>query len=71
MNGELKTRFLKIIDLADSKAPTIVDAITSYLAAVDLGIDAMSSFGSDGASVMTGRHAGVATLLAQDQRMLR
>lgn len=63
VNGELKTRFLKIVDLADGKAPTIVDAITTYLTSVDLGIDTMSSFGSDGASVMTGRHAGVATLL--------
>ena len=63
MNSELKIRFLKIIDLADGKAPTTVDAITSYLASVDLGINTMSSFGSDGANVMTGHHASVATLL--------
>ena len=30
---------------------------------MDLGNEAMSSFGSDGASVMTGRHAGVVKLL--------
>ena len=63
VNGAVKTRFLKIIDLADGKALTIVDSITKYLASVDLNIDKMSSFGSDGASVMTGRHAGVAALL--------
>ena len=32
VNGAVKTRFLKIIDLADGKALTIVDSITKYLA---------------------------------------
>ena len=63
VKGELKTRFLKIIDLSDGKAPTIVDAITTFLQSVGLSIDDLSSFGSDGASVMTGRHRGVAALL--------
>ena len=54
---------MKIVDLADGKAQTIVGSITTYLASVDLSVDNMSSFGSDGASVMTGRHAGVAALL--------
>ena len=40
-----------------------MDAITTFLASVDLDIVNLSSFGSDGASVMTGRHGGVATLL--------
>ena len=62
VKGELKTRFL---DLSDGKAPTIVDAITTYLECVDLNIDDLSSFGSDGASVMTGRHAGVAAMNSQ------
>ena len=39
MNGEPK-----IIDLADAKAPTIVDAITSYLASVDLRINTMQKW---------------------------
>ena len=30
VSGELKTCFLKIIDLADGREPTIVDAITTY-----------------------------------------
>ena len=63
VKGELKTRFLKIIDLNDGKAPTIVDAITTFLQSVGLSIDDLSSFGSDGASVMTGRHRGVAASL--------
>ena len=36
---------------------------TTYLDTVELDIHRLSSFGSDGASVMTGRHGGVATLL--------
>ena len=63
VKGELKTRFLKIVDLSDGKAPTILAAITTYLQTADLSIDDLSSFGSDGASVMTGRHRGVAALL--------
>ena len=40
-----------------------MDAITTFLQSVGLSIDDLSSFGSDGASVMTGRHRGVAALL--------
>ena len=58
--GKLKTRFLKIVDIEDGKATTIVDAITTYLhESAEFDIDRLSSFGSDGASVMTGCHEGV------------
>ena len=57
------TRFLKIVDINDGKARTIVDAITTYLESAELDISKLSSFGSDGASVMTGRLGGVATPL--------
>ena len=40
-----------------------MEAITTYLESVNLSIDHLSSFESDGASVMTGRRAGIATLL--------
>ena len=46
VSGQLKMRFLKIIDLHDGRAPTIVEAITTYLESVDLSIDHLSSFGS-------------------------
>ena len=61
--GKLKTRYLKIVDIDDGKAATIVDTITSYLQSSRLDLKTFSSFGSDGASVMTGCRGGVATLL--------
>ena len=63
VGGKLVTRFLKIVDINDGKARTIVDAITTYLESAELDISKLSSFGSDGASVMTGRLGGVATPL--------
>ena len=64
--GKLKTRYLKIIDIDDGKAVTIVDALTSYLHSAGLHLNKMSSFGSDGASVMIGCCGGVATLLRSE-----
>ena len=61
--GKLKTRYVKIIDIDNGKAVTIVDALTSYLHSAGLHLNQMLSFGSDGASVMIGCRGGVATLL--------
>ena len=61
VEGKLKTRFLMITDLPDGKADTITSAFIQYLSASGLRVDAMSSFGSDGAQVLTGSHTGVAT----------
>ena len=70
-SGKLKTRYLKIVDIDDGKATTIVDAITSYLQSSGLDLNNISYFGSDGASVMLGRHGGVATLLrSQNNEMI-
>ena len=63
VEGKLKTRFLMITDLPDGKADTITSALTQYLSASGLSIDALSSFGSDGARVMTGSRTGVAAQL--------
>ena len=70
--GKLKTHFLKIVDIEDGRATTIVDAITTYLCeSAELDIGRLSSFGSDGASVMTGCRGGVATLLrARNSKMI-
>ena len=65
MDGEMKAHYLKVINLADGRVVTIVDAITQYLASVNLQFDTMSSFGSDSASVMMLTHAGIATLSRQ------
>ena len=59
-SGKLKTRYLKIVDIDDGKATTIVDAITSYLQSSGLDLNKISSFGSDGASVMLGLPSCVA-----------
>ena len=61
--GKLKTKYL---ESDDGKAVTIVDALTSYLHSAGLDLNHMSSFGSDGASVMTGCCGGVATLLRNE-----
>lgn len=69
--GKLKSSFLKMIDLEDGKANTITNAIVSYLESADLDIKRMSSFGSDGASVMIGCRTGVATqLLGHNEQMM-
>ena len=61
---------MKIVDLEDGKALTITNAITSYLECSGLGIENMSSFGSDGASVMVGCRSGVATQLSARNRQM-
>ena len=63
VEGKLSTRFLKVVNLPDGKACTITQALITYFESVELSIDSLSSFGSDGASVMTGRHSGVAARL--------
>ena len=65
VEGKLSTRFLKVVDLPDGKACTITQALIAHLQWVGLSIDSLSSFGSDGASVMTGRHSGVAARLCE------
>ena len=65
VQGKLSTRFLKVVDLPDGKACTITHALLTYLQSVELSIDSLSSFGSDGASVMTGRRSGVAARLCE------
>ena len=70
VQGKLKSCFLKIVDLEEGKVLTITNAITSYLECSGLGIENMSSFGSDGASVMMGCRSGVATQLNAHNRQM-
>ena len=56
---------LKVVDLPDGKACTSTQALIAYLQSVGLSIDLLSSFGSDGVSVMTGRHSVVAARLCE------
>ena len=47
----------------DGKAETIEEAIVAYLQKAGIHMSAITSFGSDGASVMVGSSSGVATRL--------
>lgn len=58
-----KTVFAGIIQLSGCTAENILDAITKFYADHALDINKMVMFTSDGASVMLGRHKGVAALL--------
>ena len=49
--------------LQDGKATTIIEAIEKCLDEKQLSLNQVSSFGSDGAAVMIGRHGGVSALL--------
>ena len=62
-NGESETHFLKLIQLPDGKAEIIEEAIIAYLQKAGIHMSAITSFGSDGASVMVGSSSGVATRL--------
>ncbi|XP_035683974.1 zinc finger protein 862-like [Branchiostoma floridae] len=61
--GEVANRFARMIPVPDGKADTITAAILSWLQEKGLDLNNLKGFGSDGASVMTGRRNGVATLL--------
>ena len=64
VDGEVRTSFLKIMEMCDGTAITIADAITKLC--TDLDLDMLHCFcglGSDGASVMLGSRGGVSKLL--------
>ena len=63
MGGKLECHFLGIRDLPDGRAVTIEKSLSTFLQDINFHVTDISSFGSDGASVMTGRREGVATLL--------
>ena len=57
------TEFGGIIQLTSCTAPAIVEAITQFYSKHELDLQRMVMLTSDGASVMLGRHNGVAALL--------
>ena len=64
-NDGIKTSFLCITDIPNGTAETIEGAILKVLSEKDLHISRLCAFGSDGASVMTGRLSGVAVRLTR------
>ena len=63
VDGKLESHFLGMRDLADGRAMTIERSLLEFWNDNGLEITNMSSFGSDGANVMTGRREGVAARL--------
>ena len=64
------TTFLRIEDLVDGTAERIEEAIRAYITDKELPFSKLMGFGSDGASVMTGRLTGVGTRLHQSNPYL-
>ena len=64
-NRECTTHFLSMADLRDGKAETIVSVLKDVLASCELSVGNLSSFGSDGASVMVGSCSSVAAHLCE------
>ena len=62
-NSGVKTSFLHVGDVVNGTAETIEGAILQYLRNKSLQITKLCAFGSDGASVMTGRLSGVTVCL--------
>ena len=66
-NAQVHTAFLKIIELTNGCAETIEQALMAYLDEKSIPMSRLVGFGSDGASVMTGRHSSVATRIRNRQ----
>ena len=63
VDGKLRSHFLGMRDLFNGTAETIETSLVQFLQDVGSSLSNVSGFGSDGASVMTGRQNGVATRL--------
>lgn len=63
--GKPRSTFLRMVDLVDGTAECIEEAIRAYITDKELPFSKLMGFGSDGASVMTGRLTGVGTRLHQ------
>ena len=63
VDGEVRTSFIRIIELCNGMATTIVDALLKLCADIDLDmLNLLCGFGSDGAFVMLGRSNGSSKL---------
>ena len=70
VDGVAETKFLGNVKMTDGTANSITKTLLQVLAQRDLKVTQMIGFGSDGASVMTGRQAGVGAQLAQHAHSL-
>ena len=67
---QVQTVFLKIVELTNGCAETIDDTLVIYLDKYSVSLSRLAGFGSDGASVVTGKHSGVATRIKMKQPIL-
>jgi hypothetical protein len=65
-NNQIKVEFCSNIDILNGKAETVYEAIVDWLHSVGIDMSKVSGFGSDGASVMTGRHSVVGIRLTRE-----
>ena len=61
---------LKIVELTNGCVETIEDAFVTYLDKYSVPLSLLAGFGSDGASVMTGKHSGVVARIKTKQPIL-
>ena len=67
---EAQTVFLGIVELTNGCAETIEEALMTNLDKCSIPLSRLVGFGSDGASVMTGKHSGVAARIKAKQPIL-
>ena len=67
---QVRTVFLKIVELSNGRADTIKEAVKSYLGNSLIPLSRLVGLATDGASVMTGRHSGVAARLKAVQPII-
>ena len=68
--AEICTSFLAILELNNGTAETVEKALLTYLEDSSIPLSSLVGFGSDGASVMTGRLNGVGARLKRLQPIL-
>ena len=70
LSGKVATTFLKICELSNGTANTIETTLLSYIEENGLTTSRLTSLGTDGAAVMTGKCNGVAARFRLCQPLL-
>ena len=70
LDAQIQTAFLRIVELANGFAVTIEEALMTFLDKYSIPLSHLVGFGSDGASVMMGKHSGVAARIKAKQPIL-
>ena len=70
LDAQIQTAFLRIVELANGFAVTIEETLMTFLDKYSIPLSHLVGFGSDGASVMIGKHSGVAARIKAKQPIL-